>query len=102
VDADLQSYFDMIPHDRLMARIEERISDGRVLDLIRGWLTADILKGLERWTPTGGTPQGAVLSPLLAKIYLHPLDVALAERGFHMVRYADDCAPRRREEEAMM
>ena len=90
VDADLQSYFDTIPHARLMARVEERISDGRVLDLIRGWLNADILQGLERWTPTGGTPQGAVLSPLLANIYLHPLDVALAERGFHMVRYADD------------
>jgi RNA-directed DNA polymerase len=90
VDADLQSYFDTIPHDRLMARIEERISDGRVLDLIRGWLSADILKGLERWTPTEGTPQGAVLSPLLANIYLHPLDVAVAERGFPMVRYADD------------
>ena len=90
VDADLKSYFDTIPHARLMARVEERISDGRVLDLIRGWLNADILQGLERWTPTGGTPQGAVLSPLLANIYLHPLDVALAERGFHMVRYADD------------
>ena len=90
VDADLKSYFDTIPHARLMARVEARISDGRVLDLIRGWLNADILQGLERWTPTGGTPQGAVLSPLLANIYLHPLDVALAERGFHMVRYADD------------
>jgi RNA-directed DNA polymerase len=90
VDADLKSYFDTIPHARLMARIEERISDGRVLDQIRGWLNADILQGLERWTPTGGTPQGAVLSPLLANIYLHPLDVALAARGFHMVRYADD------------
>jgi Reverse transcriptase (RNA-dependent DNA polymerase) len=53
VDADLQSYFDTIPHERLMARIEEQISDGRILDLIRGWLKADILKGLERWTPTG-------------------------------------------------
>jgi RNA-directed DNA polymerase len=90
VDADLQSYFDTIPHERLMARIEERISDGRVLDLIRGWLKADILRGLERWTPTGGTPQGAVLSPLLANIYLHPLDAAMAEHGFRMVRYADD------------
>jgi RNA-directed DNA polymerase len=90
VDADLEAYFDTIPHARLMARVEERISDGRVLDLIRGWLKADILKGLERWTPTGGTPQGAVLSPLLANIYLHPLDAAVAEHGFHMVRYADD------------
>ena len=90
VDADLQSYFDTIPHERLMMRVEEKVSDGRILDLIRGWLKADILKGLERWTPTGGTPQGSVISPLLANIYLDPLDKAMAARGFHMVRYADD------------
>ena len=90
VDADLQSYFDTIPHDALMARVEVKVSDGRVLDLIRGWLTADILKGLERWTPTGGTPQGSVISPLLANIYLDPLDALMAERGYRMVRYADD------------
>ena len=90
VDADLQSYFDTIPHERLMARVEEKVSDGRVLELIRGWLQADILKGTERWTPTGGTPQGSVISPLLANIYLDPLDAAMADRGFHMVRYADD------------
>jgi RNA-directed DNA polymerase len=90
VDADLQSYFDTIPHDRLMARVEEKVSDGRLLDLIRAWLKADILKGLERWTPATGTPQGAVLSPLLANIYLDPLDRLMAERGYRMVRYADD------------
>jgi RNA-directed DNA polymerase len=90
VDADLAAYFDSIPHDRLMARIEERVSDGRVLDLIRGWLEADIQKGLERWTPTQGSPQGAVISPLLANIYLDPLDKLMAGRGYHMVRYADD------------
>ena len=64
-----------------MARIEERVIDGHVLDLIRGWFKADILKGLERWTPTGGTPQGGVLSPLLANIYLDPLDKLMAARG---------------------
>ena len=90
VDADLQSYFDTIPHERLMARVEERISDGRVLDLIRGWLQADILQGLDRWTPTVGSPQGAVISPLLANIYLDPLDRLMAEHGYPMVRYADD------------
>ena len=74
VDADLESYFDSIPHERLMERVEERISDGRVLELIRGWLAQEVLRGLERWTPTGGTPQGAVISPLLANIYLAPLD----------------------------
>ena len=90
VDADLAGYFDSIPHDRLLARVEEKVSDGRVLDLIRGWLKADILKGLERWTPARGSPQGAVISPLLANIYLDPLDAAMAERGRRMVRYADD------------
>jgi RNA-directed DNA polymerase len=90
VDADLESYFDTIPHERLMHRIEERISDGRMLDLLGCFLEQDILKGLERWTPTMGTPQGAVISPLLANIYLHPLDELMAGRGYRMVRYADD------------
>jgi RNA-directed DNA polymerase len=90
VDADLQSYFDTIPHDRLMTRVEERVSDGRVLDLICGWLKADILHGLDRWTPAQGSPQGAVISPLLANIYLDPLDRLMAEHGYPMVRYADD------------
>ena len=90
VDADLQAYFDTIPHERLMKRVEEKISDGRVLDLIRGWLKADILKGTEQWTPTGGTPQGSVISPLLANIYLDPLDKLMAAKGCRMVRYADD------------
>ena len=78
--------FDTIPHDRLVARIEEHVIDGKVLDLIRGWLQADILKGLERWTPTQGSPQCAVISPLLANIYLDPLDKLLAARGYRMVR----------------
>ena len=73
-----------------MARVEAKVSDGRVLDLIRGWLKADILKGLETWTPTQGSPQGAVISPLLANIYLDPLDAFIAERGYRMARYADD------------
>ena len=90
VDADLKSYFDSIPHDKLLARVEERISDGRILDLIRAYLSQDVMKGLERWTPTAGTPQGAVISPLLANIYLHPLDERMAAQGYRMVRYADD------------
>jgi RNA-directed DNA polymerase len=90
VDADIESYFDSIPHERLMQRIEERISDGRVLSLLRSWLRQDIMAGLQRWTPTEGTPQGAVISPLLANIYLHPLDELMAVRGYRMVRYADD------------
>jgi RNA-directed DNA polymerase len=90
VDADLKSYFDSIPHERLLARVAERISDGRVLALIDGWLKQDIVEDLKQWTPTGGTPQGAVLSPLLANIYLHPLDQHMLARGHRMVRYADD------------
>ena len=103
VDADLAAYFDTIPHDALMARVvvqvhagrDEKISDGRVLDLIRMWLKADILNGLERWTPTQGSPQGAVISPLLANIYLDPLDKLMAAKGYRMVRYADDPGLRR-------
>jgi RNA-directed DNA polymerase len=90
VDADLKSYFDSIPHARLQARIEERISDGRLLELLAGWLHQDIVEGLARWTPTGGTPQGAVVSPLLANLYLHPLDERMRQQGLAMVRYADD------------
>lgn len=90
VDADLQSYFDTIPHAPLLARVGERVSDGRLLALIGAFLQQDIVKGAQRWTPTGGTPQGAVISPLLANIYLHPLDCWLRERGYRMVRYADD------------
>jgi RNA-directed DNA polymerase len=90
VDADLKGYFDSIPHPQLKERIEERISDGRLLALLAGWLKQDIVKGLERWTPAGGTPQGAVISPLLANLYLHPLDTAMFRLGYRMVRYADD------------
>ena len=90
VDADLKSYFDTIPHDRLMDRIQEKISDGRVLSLIEMFLKQGVLDGLSRWTPETGSPQGAVISPLLSNIYLNPLDHLMAERGFEMVRYADD------------
>ena len=90
VDADLQSYFDTIPHEQLMRRVEERISDGAVLELIANFLKQDIMHEVQRWTPTGGTPQGAVISPLLANVYLHRLDVVMEESGYRMVRYADD------------
>jgi RNA-directed DNA polymerase len=90
VDADLQSYFDSIPHDRLMALVENSISDGRVLALIDGFLRQDIMTEMARWQPTAGTPQGAVISPLLANLYLHPLDLLMEQSGRPMVRYADD------------
>jgi len=90
VDADLTSYFDTIPHAQLMARVEERVIDGRILELIEAFLHQDIVKGAQRWTPTGGTPQGAVISPLLANVYLHKLDCLMRDNGYQMVRYADD------------
>lgn len=90
VDADVKSYFDTLPQGPLMDRLEDKISDGKVLALVEAFLGQDILEGLRRWTPTMGTPQGAVLSPLLANLYLHSLDVALTEAGHKVVRYADD------------
>ena len=90
VDADLKGYFDSIPHDRLMALVAGSISDGRVLSLIEGFLQQDIMTDMARWQPTTGTPQGAVISPLLANLYLHPLDLLMEQSGWRMVRYADD------------
>jgi RNA-directed DNA polymerase len=90
VDADLKSYFDSIPRERLQARLEDRLSDGRLLALLGQWLSQDIVQGLRRWTPTQGTPQGAIISPLLANLYLHSLDAVMAQRGYQLVRYADD------------
>ena len=90
VDADVKSYFDSIPHDLLMERIKERISDGKVLHLIELFLKQEILENMRLWNPVSGSPQGAVLSPLLANVYLHQLDMALHRQGFTMVRYADD------------
>jgi RNA-directed DNA polymerase len=102
VDVDVQGYFDSIPHAPLRALVQAKVSDGRVLALIEAFLGQEIFDGLSHWTPETGTPQGAVLSPLLSNIYLDPLDHAMAEQGFEMVRYADDCAPRRRREETVM
>jgi RNA-directed DNA polymerase len=90
VDADLQSYFDSIPHAALLAKVGRRIADGRVLELVQRFLKQDIMEDAKRWTPTSGSPQGAVISPLLANIYLHELDVEMREAGLVMVRYADD------------
>jgi RNA-directed DNA polymerase len=90
VDADIRGYFDSIPKGPLMRRVEERVADGRVLDLLTQYLNQPVLEDLRQWTPEQGTPQGAVISPLLANLYLNPLDHAMVARGFEMVRYADD------------
>ena len=91
VDADLKSYFDTIPHDRLMSLVKEHVADGRVLALLESYLHAGVLEELKGWQPTErGTPQGAVISPLLANLYLNRLDHHMDRAGWAMVRYADD------------
>lgn len=90
VNAALKSYFYTISHVQLLDRIREKISDNRILRLIEMLLRQGILEDLSSWTPEEGTPQGAVVSPLLANIYLNPLDHLVADAGFPMVRYADE------------
>ena len=90
VDADLKSYFDTIPKDRLLALVAGKVSDRRLLALVEAFLGQKVLEGARAWTPEQGTPQGAVISPLLSNIYLDPLDHLMADSGFEMVRYADD------------
>jgi len=105
VDADLKGYFDSIPTDGLMERVEEKIADGRLLGLVEAFLAPPILDGLERWAPASGTPQGAVISPVLSNIYLDPLDHLMAAHGYDMTRYADDfviqCRSQAEAEEAL-
>lgn len=90
VDADLKSYFDTIPHDPLVERVEEKVSDGAVIRLLEGYLKQDVMDAMKQWKPEGGTPQGAIVSPLLSNIYLDPLDHEMGHQGIEMVRYADD------------
>ncbi len=90
VDADLKSYFDTIPFAPLLARVEEQVADGAVLALLEAYLHQGVLEAMKWWQPEAGTPQGAVISPLLSNIYLNPLDHLLAQQGIEMVRYADD------------
>ena len=105
VDADLRKYFDTIPHDRLMEAVGQRIADGKVLALIESYLQAGTMDGEELQESEQGTPQGAVVSPLLANLYLNDLDHEAARQGFAMVRYADDfvilCRSREEAERAL-
>lgn len=91
VDVDFKSYFDTIPQDKLMQRISQHISDGRMLELLKQYLKAGVMDGMKGWEPTEkGTPQGAVISPLLANVYLNSLDHLLDQAGHELTRYADD------------
>ena len=91
VDADLKSYFDTIPHDRLLALVKARVADGPVLALVESFLRAGVMEEAKGWQPTQrGTPQGGVISPLLANLYLDPFDHSMARAGWELVRYADD------------
>lgn len=90
VDADLQSYYDTIPRPALLERVKSKIADGKVLGLLEAYLGQAVLEDAQYWTPEQGTPQGAVISPLLSNLYLDPLDHQMAQRGYEMVRYADD------------
>ena len=82
--------FDTIPHSALIGRVKEKVADGRVLELLQAFLTQKVMATAEGWTPEEGTPQGAVVSPLLSNIYLDPLDPQMARQGYEMIRYADD------------
>jgi RNA-directed DNA polymerase len=90
VDADLASYFDTIPQDKLLEQVTQKVADSRVLELITAMLQQGVMEAMTYWTPMAGTPQGAVISPLLSNIYLDPLDHEMVSGGFEMVRYADD------------
>jgi RNA-directed DNA polymerase len=90
VDADLRSYYDTISWGRLMKLVEEKVSDGQVIEVLKAMLSQKVMETARSWTPEEGTPQGAVISPLLSNIYLDPLDQKMAQAGVEMVRYADD------------
>jgi group II intron reverse transcriptase/maturase len=97
VDADLKSYFDTIPHDRLLLSVRSKVIDRSVVKLIEMWLKAGVMEEMQVRKETTGTPQGGVISPLLANLYLHWLDRYWERKGYgerkhdaHIVRYADD------------
>jgi RNA-directed DNA polymerase len=90
VDLDLEKFFDRVNHDRLMAKLAERVSDGRMLKLIRGFLRAGVMEGGLVSPVDEGTPQGGPLSPLLSNIVLDEFDRELERRGLRFARYADD------------
>ena len=105
VDADLKSYFDTISWGRLIKLVEEKVSDGRVIEVLKAMLSQKVMETAKSWIPEEGTPQGGVISPLLSNIYLDPLDQKMGQAGVEMVRYADDfvilCRSKAEAEEAL-
>ena len=91
VDLDLEKFFDRVNHDRLLAKIAERVSDKRLLKLIRAFLRAGVMENGLVSPAEEGTPQGGPLSPVLSNIVLNELDQELERRGHRFTRYADDC-----------
>jgi group II intron reverse transcriptase/maturase len=90
LDADIKGFFDNIDHELLIGFIRQKVTDGWVIEIIKSWLTMGVMKDGE-YIPTGkGTPQGGVISPLLANIFLHQFDKVMVERGYKLVRFADD------------
>lgn len=90
VDLDLKSYFDTIPHGKLLELVRKRVSDRKIIHLIRGWLKAGILEEGKLRNPETGSPQGGVISPLLSNIYLHEFDSRWNGTKGKLTRYADD------------
>jgi len=102
VDADLRDFFGSVDHEKLLTLVNQRVSDGRVLRLLRSMLKAGCIASGKRLPTEQGVPQGGVVSPLLSNILLTPFDREMGRRGYRLTRFADDCVPRKRRREVVM
>ena len=106
VDADIKGFFDEIPHDLIIRLVSRTVADGNILKLLERFLKSGVMENGKRLPTTKGTPQGGLISPLLANIVLHELDTELTRSGFRFVRYADDfvvvCPDRASAEQALV
>jgi RNA-directed DNA polymerase len=90
VEADIQSYYDSIERARMLAEVAKEVADGKVLYLVEALLEQPVMEEASKWTPEAGIPQGSSIGPLLANVYLHPVDEAMVRARFELTRYADD------------